>query len=403
VIVLIVVVVSNNAGKTTKKITINSNPTGATVFINNENKGKTPYSQKIMFDTLSIKLTIDGYEDFLIEEIITDKNNNFDYILEKVDTIKNIIITSKPSGAKVFINKIEKGITPFSISLQYKTFEIKLTKEGYQNFDVSQNITKQTDSLNYTLIEYSPTSKQITITSNPTGATVFINNERKGTTPYTGTLNFGNNSIKLTLNDYNDFSKTENISATSGNLSYNLVKSGPVYGSFTDSRDGKTYKTVKIGSQTWLAENLAYKPSSGNYWAYNNDQSNVSKYGYLYDYETACKVCPSGWHLPSDAEWNTLEIAVGLSSSDAQKEGWRGTHANALKTGGSSGFNVVFGGYRLSVGSFRNAGSYADFWSSSAYDGSNAWRRSFHPSEAGVDRYWFDKQSGFSVRCVRDN
>jgi len=175
-------------------------------------------------------------------------------------------------------------------------------------------------------------------------------------------------------------------------------------GTYTDTRDGKVYQTVKIGEQWWMAENLAYKPSSGNYWAYDNDQSKVANHGYLYDWETAKNVCPSGWHLPSDAEWNTLEIAVGLSSIDAQKVGWRqGTHANALKTGGSSGFEVVFGGYRNTIGSFNSAGSYANFWSSTAYDGSNAWGRGFSHSDADVNRDWYDKQYGFSVRCLRDN
>ena len=78
-----------------------------------------------------------------------------------------------------------------------------------------------------------------------------------------------------------------------------------------DSRDGKEYKTVKIGEQVWMAENLAYKPSSGNYWAYDNDYTNVVKYGYLYDLEIAKEVCPTGWHLPSDNEWSVLIEYLG--------------------------------------------------------------------------------------------
>jgi len=82
-------------------------------------------------------------------------------------------------------------------------------------------------------------------------------------------------------------------------------------GTFTDARDNHAYKWVRIGDQVWMAENLAYKPSSGNYWAYNNDQNNIAIYGYLYDWKTACNVCPSGWHLPSDAEWTKLRDYLG--------------------------------------------------------------------------------------------
>lgn len=181
---------------------------------------------------------------------------------------------------------------------------------------------------------------------------------------------------------------------------------------FIDQRDGKTYKIVYIGNQIWMAENLAYKPSSGNYWAYDNNSSNISKYGYLYDYETATNVCPDGWHLPSDNEWKTLEQYLGMSSTDANESGWRGDIGNKLKsTSGwnrngngtnSSGFNAVAGGYRSPSGAFSFAGYDGYWWSSSPSGSSIAWCRSLDYSGAEVIRFYYDMAHGFSVRCLRD-
>jgi uncharacterized protein (TIGR02145 family) len=73
-----------------------------------------------------------------------------------------------------------------------------------------------------------------------------------------------------------------------------------------------------------MAENLAFKPTTGNYWAYDNNGSNVDKYGYLYDWQTACNVCPTGWHLPSDAEWTQLTDFMGGDTGTKlkTKSGW---------------------------------------------------------------------------------
>ena len=132
-------------------------------------------------------------------------------------------------------------------------------------------------------------------------------------------------------------------------------------GSFSDQRDGKIYKTVKIGEQWIMAENFAYKPDQGNYWAFDNDTNNVAIYGYLYDWETAKKIAPEGWHLPSREEWITLRKTLG-----GKFEVWNYMEKiyPQLVVGGSSGFNALLGGIRSCDGRFISFNERTTFWSS---------------------------------------
>lgn len=132
-------------------------------------------------------------------------------------------------------------------------------------------------------------------------------------------------------------------------------------GNFIDPRDGKIYKTVKIVDQCIMAENLAYKPDTGNFWAYENNDSNISTYGYLYDWETAMSIAPEGWHLPSKSEWYTLQKSLG-----AKRTTWSYLKMMYPKliVGGSSGLNMLLGGLRNCNGEFKYLGERARFWTS---------------------------------------
>ena len=179
-------------------------------------------------------------------------------------------------------------------------------------------------------------------------------------------------------------------------------------GSYTDLRDGKVYKTVKIGKQIWMDENLAYRPTSGNYWAYNNKAENIAVYGYLYDWKTALNVCPTGWHLPNDAEWTNLTDYLGGEYAAAGKLKATGTieagtglwSAPNTDATNETCFADLPGGYRKSGGTFGGIGLGGNWWS--ATEDGNAWIRSIYYTDSPVSRTLGSKGDGFSVRCLRD-
>ena len=202
--------------------------------------------------------------------------------------------------------------------------------------------------------------------------------------------------------------------------------SAPIFtcgGTFTDSRDGNTYATVSIGNQCWMAENLRYDVPGNNTDTANSASSTT--YGRLYDWATVMNgattsssnpsgvqgICPSGWHLPSDAEWNELEMALGMPAVDTANTGWRGTHGTGMKstTGwnnsgngtNASGFNAFPAGYYYS-GSFNYLGDYTNFWSSTEYSPTFAWSRYLYYGNTGVNRFNSNKTFGVSCRCTRD-
>ncbi len=137
-------------------------------------------------------------------------------------------------------------------------------------------------------------------------------------------------------------------------MGYVLISYSQVQGTYKDVRNGKVYKTVKIGKQIWMAENFSFRPDSGSYWAYDNIQSNAVKYGYLYDLETAKRVVPKGWHLPTYSEADTLVTYLTRV--------YKQNVFDAVINGGKSGFNALFGGI-FDYGVFKNDG-YVGFWTS---------------------------------------
>lgn len=192
----------------------------------------------------------------------------------------------------------------------------------------------------------------------------------------------------------------------------------------TDS-DGNVYKTVTIGTQVWMAENLkTTRYSNGDpiitttlnisteaapkyQWAYGDDITNVNTYGRLYTWYTVTdsrKVCPAGWHVPSDVEWESLKLFLGGESMSGAKLKESGTtHWLTPNTGASNetGFTAVPGGYRTLSGSYVSLQMSCYLWSTSD-NAPLGWGQSLLYNDNILLRGGFNKPAGVSVRCIRD-
>jgi uncharacterized protein (TIGR02145 family) len=198
----------------------------------------------------------------------------------------------------------------------------------------------------------------------------------------------------------------------------------PGNGLLTDARDGAVYKTVTIGDQVWMAENLKYLPSVNGpgtgsettplYYVIGYDGTNVSdakatanfsKYGVLYNWTAAKTACPAGWHLPGDTEWTQLTDFLGGEAVSGGKLKETGTaHWNDPNEGATDevGFTALPGSYRNINGTFNILGDYAYWWSATEYSDNNAWFRVIFFNSSVVFRNFQNKEVGYSVRCVKD-
>jgi uncharacterized protein (TIGR02145 family)/uncharacterized repeat protein (TIGR02543 family) len=213
-------------------------------------------------------------------------------------------------------------------------------------------------------------------------------------------------TITFTLNGRVDITANFTQNSTGGDNSYTDT-------TFTDGRNGHKYKIVKIGAQIWFAENMNYDTADGtNSWCYGSadSASNCVKYGRLYNWNRAMTVCPSGWHLPTRAEWNTLVSAgsAGPSGSASMalksKTGW-GNDGNGKD---ELGFAAKPGGRRNTNGSFNNIGSIGYWWtgtgtaSGTTVTNSSAYYRYIDNYSVDVVENSDVIGQGFSVRCLKD-
>jgi len=204
------------------------------------------------------------------------------------------------------------------------------------------------------------------------------------------------------------------------------VNASILYGWLTDARDSQIYRTVTIGTQAWMAQNLNYRNTAGSTdtvgVCYSNLQSNCTSYGRLYTWSEVMAgapssasipsrtkgICPEGWHVPSDAERHIL-VTSQLDSATAgtrlkSTNGWYNASHTVRDSGGSDaiGFRVLSAGYRYIDGKFDALGYYAFFWSSTEADASSAWNWDFYFYITNTYHSIDSKKCSLSLRCIRD-
>jgi uncharacterized protein (TIGR02145 family) len=211
------------------------------------------------------------------------------------------------------------------------------------------------------------------------------------------------------IHKFLDYDKNSMIDDDTESVISDTLSPTVTFDTLTDIRDGRTYRTVKIGGQTWMAQNLNYKPQTGESWCYENDTSYCEKYGRLYDWNTAKKICPNRWKLPDSMEWITLLTTAGgkkiAGKTLKSKRGWNGTD--------NYGFSALPGGYRdtdgdfkmflNTEGKFKDAGDYGNWWTATERPDGNAYNRYIGDHSGYLYEGNNVKGYGFSVRCVADS
>ena len=287
---------------------------------------------------------------------------------------------------------------------------------------------KKTALLNQTL------PGKLTINSNPAGANISLNGiSITNKTPFTGELNPGPTRIQLSKTKYQTFDTILNIQSSINEVLTvnlkpleNLADDFHVDGIVKDA-SGNSYKTVKIGNQIWMAENLKTERyangdlipnvkgdsnwsniNTGGWCNYDNSKQNDEIYGKLYNWYAAAdsrNVCPNGWHVPLYEEWVLLIDNLGgkeLAGSKMKSNGpphWYQPNNDAINL---SGFSGLAGGDRSCHGKFYKIGEFGYWWISSEYDSVYSWYGYLNNKDNDAAQFTNYKHTGLSVRCLKD-
>jgi len=351
-----------------------------------------------------------------------------DDVLYLVGTVGINTLIAKESNKKIYPNPmVESTIVEFVNSkTELVSLEIfnemgiliakqsTLVQQGRQRFKIS-GLNTGIYNVNVSAVDWKYTAKLISLGKSSGNNTIEYQGTDEGFSPE-NTIKSTKDLVEMQYNDgeiilFRSFSgiytRILTLLPTQGQtVNFEFIS--------CSDEDGNNYAVVTIGTQTWMAENLNYE--TPNSWWYDNSSINGDVYGRLYTWNAALTACPNGWHLSTDYEWKIMEMQLGMSQSQANATGWRGTdeggkmketgyaHWLSPNTGAtnSSGFTALPGGYRHINGAFNRLSYYVYWWSATPYTSANAWYRNLDYDYDEVSRFPYDKEYGFGVRCLKD-
>ncbi len=219
---------------------------------------------------------------------------------------------------------------------------------------------------------------------------------------------FGSQTV--TMNGANIIANIKGLCKGDVDASFNPPTSFVCGGQLVDIRDGQSYSTVQLGSKCWMAQNLnvgsfvyGVGNQENNYviekYCYSNILNNCVQFGGMYQWNEMMEydtiegiqgICPDGWHLPTDSDWDTI---ISLYPNVA---------GTALQVGGASGFNALLGGWVYNCSKFRQMNYQGYYWSSGSYFGFYGWSRMFTLWTNGISHLYKSKDDGMYVRCIKD-
>ncbi len=453
---------------TTVSVTITCATSGATIYYTTNSADPTSsdsvYSESITISSTTTLRAMAVKTGWIDSEIAggtyTISNSvaspSFDPLPGTYDSARNVAITTDPSDASIYYTT--DGSEPAESAMLYSvpvsidtttTLKARAYKTGYTPSGVTSGtytIQVNTSPTASFTVDHRSADMETTFTFDASGCS----DDQDDTAALQVRWDWENDgsfdtNYSTTKSATHQFSSEDNYTVLlevmdSGGLTDTTSKQVTVSASMDTSTvidiEGNVYKTVKIGDQWWMAENLKVthyqngdeipnltedtdwaNDSTGGYCAYENNETLVGDYGYLYNYriiDDVRGIAPEGWRIPTDEDWKELEQTLGMSQEEADASGKRGTdEGGRLKDSGlqhwtypntgatnSSGFTALPGSYRFINGIFFTLGEEGYFWTSTDATSESAYYRRLHHDDSEIYRLHISNKSGLSIRCI---